>query len=162
MPGRPCSVCVHDEAHPINVALVQGESNRSIARSYGFSENAVRRHRRQHLPELLVKARDAVEAADAGDLLKELEDIRSHLRSLVGLAARDGKYSAAIAGEGVLLKRVELLAKLRQLLDERPQVNILIAPQVQQVIVEALRPYPEAGYAVADALDSVKERGEAG
>jgi hypothetical protein len=37
-------------------------------------------------------------------------------------------------------------------LDDRPQVNILIAPQVQQVIINALTPYPEARKAVVDAL----------
>jgi len=50
---------------------------------------------------------------------------------------------------------LELFAKLVGDLDERPQVNVLVAPewvQVRAAVLAALRPYPEARAAVADRL----------
>ena len=44
------------------------------------------------------------------------------------------------------------MAKLSGELDEGTTVNVLIAPTVQTVILEALTPYPRARQAVADRL----------
>ena len=49
-------------------------------------------------------------------------------------------------------KQIELQAKLIGELDDRPQVNLLLAPQwleLQVQILAALQPYPEAHLAVA-------------
>jgi hypothetical protein len=51
--------------------------------------------------------------------------------------------------------QLELLAKLLGDLDERPQINVLVAPewiQLRTTLLEALRPYPEARTAVLTAL----------
>jgi hypothetical protein len=49
-----------------------------------------------------------------------------------------------------------LIAKIKQLIDLAPKTEVvLISPHVQTVIIGALRPYPEARQAVADALASV-------
>ncbi|TAK32388.1 MAG: hypothetical protein EPO21_15335 [Chloroflexota bacterium] len=51
--------------------------------------------------------------------------------------------------------QTELLAKLLGELDERPQVNVLLAPEWQAMratLVDALSPFPDARSAVADAL----------
>ena len=52
-------------------------------------------------------------------------------------------------------KQIELQAKLIGELDDRPQVNLLVAPQWLELrvqILAALQPYPEARLAVAEAL----------
>lgn len=57
--------------------------------------------------------------------------------------------------------QLELIAKLIGQLDERPVVNLLIAPEwlsVRRVLVETLQPYPEAKAAVAARLVAL-ERG---
>lgn len=54
-----------------------------------------------------------------------------------------------------LRSQTELLAKLLGELDDRPQVNVLMAPEwlnVRTALLEALRPYPEARTAVAARL----------
>lgn len=51
--------------------------------------------------------------------------------------------------------QLELIAKLIGQLDDRPQVNILLAPEWQQLrsmMLDALAAYPEARIAIADAL----------
>ncbi len=57
-----------------------------------------------------------------------------------------------------LTAQVQLLAKLLGQLDERPQVNVLMAPewlQVRAALLTALAPYADARMAVAAALTSL-------
>lgn len=153
---RSCTVCTHDEGHAVNVALVQREPYRAIARQYGVSKDALQRHAAEHLPELLVKAKDAAERAEADDLLGEVRDLHVRTLSILDTAQEADDLRTALTAIREARGNLELLAKLRQLIDTAPTVNILIAPRVQQVIVQALAPYPEARLAVASALDSLE------
>jgi len=67
MPRR-CTECDHLDSHSIDETLATGAQYRSVARSYGLSESAVYRHKAEHLPARLLKAREIEEAARAGDL----------------------------------------------------------------------------------------------
>ncbi len=66
--ARPCSVCAHPERAAIDKALVAGESFRNIAERTGTSVAALSRHRADHLPEVLAKAKQARAAAHGADL----------------------------------------------------------------------------------------------
>src|SRR5215212_654344 len=72
MPRR-CTVCAHDESRQIDVALIQREPYRHIATRFGVSTGALQRHSREHIPRLLLRAREATEAADAERLRAELD-----------------------------------------------------------------------------------------
>ncbi len=63
--GRVCSVCLHAEREAIDKQLVAGLSYRNLAARYGLSSQALIRHRNEHLPETLVRAYEASEAARA-------------------------------------------------------------------------------------------------
>jgi transposase-like protein len=73
MPRR-CTVCDHSERHSIDEALVSGAAYRSVAKRFGLSESAVYRHKTEHLPAHLLKAREVEEVAqaDARNLLLQL------------------------------------------------------------------------------------------
>jgi hypothetical protein len=62
-------VCDHPESHSIDETLVTGASYRSVAKRFELSESAVYRHKTEHLPAHLLKAKEAEEAARADDLL---------------------------------------------------------------------------------------------
>jgi|SRR5215216_734079 len=62
MPRR-CSVCDHPERHSIDQALVGGAPYRSVAKRFGLSESAVYRHKTEHLPAYLLKAKEVEVAA---------------------------------------------------------------------------------------------------
>jgi hypothetical protein len=60
---------------------------------------------------------------------------------------------------GQLQSSLELLAKLAGQLDERPQLNVILAPEwqrVRRVLLEALLPFPDARTAVAARLTVVE------
>jgi transposase-like protein len=68
MPRR-CTVCDHPESHGIDEALVTGAPYRSVAKRFGLSESAVYRHKTEHLPAHLLKAKEVEDAARADNLL---------------------------------------------------------------------------------------------
>jgi len=74
MPRR-CSVCDHPERQKVDEALVTGAPYRSIAKQFALSESAVYRHKAEHLPARLAKAREAAEVAQADDLLAQVHNL---------------------------------------------------------------------------------------
>ena len=110
---RECTVCAHDLTHEINVALVQpGASNRRIASQYGVTERAIRNHRTEHIPELLLKASQATEAARADELLAQVEELRLKAMTVLEEAEEAHDHRMVLAAIDRASKQLELLAHL--------------------------------------------------
>jgi len=150
-----CSVCTHPDRAAIDAALVAGGSLRDIAGRHGVSKSAVDRHRDQHLPARLVKAREAEDVGQADTLLGQLQQLQTDARRIGRKAEDGGDLRTALAGIRELVRIVEITAKMVGELDERPVVNLVTAPEwvvARSVLLDALRPYPEARQAVASSL----------
>jgi len=153
--ARVCTVCVHDARAAIDAALVARGPLRGMARTFAVSEDALYRHKRDHLPAHLAKAEDAAEVAQADDLLREVRMLRGKAYSLLMKAEAAGDIRTALAGIREARGCLELLAKLLGELDERPTVNVLVAPEwlaVRAALLDALAPYPDARAAVSGRL----------
>jgi hypothetical protein len=157
--SRACTVCAHPDVFEINERLVGmggKRSNRSIAKQYGVGHSAVQRHR-EHIPKLLLQASQAEEIAQADTLLQRVEELFTEARGVLEAAKGDEDYPIVLAGIDRAHKQLELLAKLQgQLAQEgSPITNILVHPEfieARTLIIEALRPFPEAKGAVVKAL----------
>ena len=161
MPRR-CTVCDHPERHGIDEALVTGAPYRSVAKQFGLSESAVYRHKADHLPSPLLKAREVEEAARADDLLEQVRNLQAHALDILERAERAGDLRTALAAISQARGNLELLGKLAGELDERPVVNVLLSPQwvtIRTTMLEALAAYPEARVAVAESLMEIEESG---
>jgi hypothetical protein len=157
MPRR-CTACDHPERHGIDEALVSGAPYRSVAKRFGLSESAVYRHKTEHLPAHLLKAKEAQEVAQADDLLEQVRNLQTHALDILERAEKTGDLRTALAAISQARGNLELLGKLAGELDERPVVNLNISPQwleLRAVIVGALEPHPAAHGAVVRALESV-------
>ncbi len=154
---RECTVCGHDLSHESNVALVQpGASNRRIASQFGVTERAIRNHRTEHLPELLLKASAAVEVAAADDLLAEVRGLQARTLAILEASEETNEHRIALAAIREALTNLELLAKLLGELDDRPVVNLTVSPEwleLRAVIVGVLDTHPDARGAVLRALE---------
>jgi hypothetical protein len=156
MPRR-CTVCDHLERHGIDEALVTGAAYRSVAKRFELSESAVYRHKIEHLPAQLLKAREVEEVAQADDLLDQVRNLQAHALDILERAEKAGDLRTALAAISQARGNLELLGKLAGELDERPVVNLNIAPEwleLRAVIVGALEPHPAAHRAVLRALES--------
>jgi transposase-like protein len=155
MPRR-CTVCDHPERNGIDQALVTGAPYRSVAKRFGLSESAVYRHKIEHLPAHLLKAKEVEEVAQADDLLNQVRNLQTHALDILHRAEKAGDLRTALAAISQARGNLELLGKLAGELDERPVVNLNVSPEwleLRTVIVGALEPYSEARGAVLRAIE---------
>ena len=153
---QACTICTHAERRAIDKELVAGHlANRRIATQRTLSEASVRRHAATHLPAHLVKAAEADDVRHALDVVQQLKAINGASLAILSDARRTGNADTALKAIDRIQRQIELQAKLLGELDERPQVNVLVAPewlQVRATLLEALRAYPEARTTVSERL----------
>src|SRR5688572_31413541 len=157
MPRR-CTVCDHPQRHIIDEALVSGTPYRSVAKRFELSESAVYRHKTEHLPAHLLKAREVEEAARADDLLDQVRHLQAYALDILERAENAGDLRTALAAISQARGNLELLGKLAGELDERPVVNLNVALEwleLRAVIVGALEPYSDARGAVLRAIEGL-------
>jgi hypothetical protein len=155
---RSCTICEHPDRESIDKALVGDVSNRSVASLYDVSEAAVRRHKSNHLPAKLVLAQQAEEAAEAGELLDQVQDLQARTLAILEAAEETSQHRTALAAIREARSNLELLAKLLGELDDRPQINVLVSSEwleLRAVIVGALQPHSEARGAVLAAIEGI-------
>jgi hypothetical protein len=109
---RLCTVCSSPEREAINEALVAGEVYRGIARRFAVSEDALARHRKDHIPTALTKAVEAKEVATAGDLLAQIQDLQQRAMAMLTRAEETEDTRAQCAAHRECRGHLELLAKL--------------------------------------------------
>ena len=153
---RTCTVCSHASRKAIDKALLDGEPVRALASRYvPLKSSSIQRHKDEHLPAKMAKAKAANEVSQADDLLAHVRALEGKALSLLKQAEGEGDFRTALAGVREARACVELLAKLRGELDTRPQINLTLSGewlQVRAVIIGALSDYPDARQNVARAL----------
>ena len=124
--ARTCKCCTHPKRAELDRELVANHRPyRSIAQDFAVSPDSVFRHQRDHLPKLLVQAAEAMEVAQADDLIAELKQLNAKARELAAKAENAGDYRTALMAVRELTRLLELTAKLTGELDERAQHNEL-------------------------------------
>jgi hypothetical protein len=155
MPRR-CTVCTHPDRESIDEALVGGTALSALSAKYRVSEDAVGRHKGNHLPAKLVMAQAAEEVTQADSLLEQVRDLQSRAYGILDKAEGTGELRTALGAIREARGNLELLAKLLGELDERPTVNVTVSPEwleLRTVIVGALEPHPAARESVLRALE---------
>ncbi len=162
--ARPCSVCHHPERPAIDQGLVSGASSYHLAARYGVSPDAISRHFAAHVPAALVQAQEAEDVAHAIDVVKQLKAINLAAVSILAEARKSKDHDTALKAIDRIQRQIELQARLLGELDDRPQVNVLVAPEwlaVRSAVLAALAPYPAARVAVANRLVMLDASAEA-
>ena len=159
---RVCTVCTHPDRPAIDQVLVNHRPFRDIARHFGVSKDAALCHHDEHLPAALAKAQAAEDVRQAIDVLGQLRAINAATLAVLAAARKTGDGDLALKAVDRVQRQIELQAKLLGELDERPTVNVLVAPEwlrVRAVLLEVLRDYPDARTAVAARLAALEGRG---
>jgi hypothetical protein len=158
---RTCTICGHPQRAAIEAALVSGMALRNIAKQNGLSATALFRHKEEHIAAAVAQAQEARAEAQALDVVKQLKAINATAMAILAEARKRRDDETALKAMDRIHKQLELQAKLLGDLDERPQVNILVAPEwlaVRAALLAALAPHPEARMAVAHALAALEQR----
>lgn len=146
---KPCPVCVSPSRAAIERDILLLRSPTEVGRRWKLARKSISVHRDRDMDPLAGVDMDA----DTSTLTR-VEDLTHRLEAVLADTPRGPVY-ANMAGQ--LRQSLELVARLRRELDERPQIAILQAPEwlsVREVVFQALAPYPEARAAVASALSA--------
>jgi hypothetical protein len=171
--ARPCTICIHDQRAEIDQALAAGKPFRYVSERFGTSRSAACRHKKDHLAPHLARALEEANGARAADLVREqeakkareigqaldvvrqLQAINAACLEILKKSRASGKDTVSLGAVDRIHRQIELQARLLGELQDGQTVNVLVAPewhQVRLVVVEALRPFPDARAAVAQAL----------
>jgi transposase-like protein len=161
MPRR-CTVCDHPQRQAIDEILVTGAPYRSVAKRFDLSESSVYRHKTEHLPVHLLKAKEVEAAARADDLLEQVRNLQTHALDILERAEKAGDLRTALAAISQARGNLELLAKLSGELQQEGTVNLHLSPEyleVRTAILVAVEPYPEAARAISRAMLGIEGNG---
>ena len=109
----------------IDRSLVDGEGYRAVAQRCGISPDAVFRHKTNHLPKLLIKAKDAEAVVHASSLMNRVEKIMARCELIAETSTKAGDWTPAIAASRELRGCLELLGKLSGEIQTGTKVGIL-------------------------------------
>ena len=154
---RSCTICSHESRDAIEDAFITGQAKRRIAAQHGVTEQALRRHLREHLPTLLALARDAERAARADTLLDRIEALQSRTEEALAKAESSDNLFATFRGISEMRHNLELIGEITKELNRTPTLNLSVNPEwveLRTVIVGALEPHPEARDSVLRAIRS--------
>ncbi len=162
---RVCTICRHPDRAAIDAALVEGATGyRDIGRRSNVGKDALGRHRAQHLPKAIVRAKEAVDVGHAIDIVQQLQLVNATALGILqdaylrtGGDTRRKDPATALKALAEVRRQIELQARLLGELKDGPQVSVgvVLSPEwvsVRAVLMAALAPFPEARAAVAEQL----------
>lgn len=159
--GRKCTVCSHLKRAAIDQALLDdSEPVVGIAERYSLSATAVARHRDTHLAERLAAVAERNANADirqALDVIGQLREINEATKDVLKVARDKENHGLALRAIDRLQQQIELQAKLIDLINDAPTINVTVSPQwieLRTTIIAALENYPEARQSVTQALQA--------
>lgn len=167
--GVECNCCKHPDRASIELGLSNRVALRVLSKRYGISIDSLHRHRHKHMSpqltaQLMQRGRlsevdlEQLRITESEGILHHLVATRGRLYKAMDAADELGNHMDAARISGVLLKNLELTAKLLgDLQTGSSQVNILVLPEyhgLRVAIMQALKMFPEARAAVAQALQN--------
>lgn len=123
---RICTICAHLDRDSIEAELLAGKPFREIAGRFRTSPAALFRHRHAHLPDRLLKAREAVEVSKADTLIQQIEDLQITAQQILKKAESDGDLRTALAGVKELSRLIEMVAKMTRELRSKQSSDVTV------------------------------------
>ena len=140
-------------------AFITGIPKTRIAANNGVTEQALRRHLREHLPPLLALARDAERASRADSLLDRIEALQARTLAILEATEETHDHRVALAAIREARSNLELIGEVTRELDRTPTLNLHLNPEwleLRTVIVAALERHTQAR---GDVLRAISEAG---
>lgn len=158
---RVCSVCAHKDKGFIDAALAaKTTSYAALARMYGLSRDAVRRHAVEgHVGRAMIRAQAAKEVAEGDNLLGQVTDLLTKAKDILEKSFNESDWDVALKAIREALRCMTLLGQLNGEIQagNTTNINLLVNPawiSIKAVILESLSDFPDALDRVADALEA--------
>ena len=123
---QKCSVCSHPQKRQIDEALLISTTPlRTIADQFGVSKTALLRHKADHIPTDLVKAKQADEICRAESLFDKLITLKNDAQRITEKAENNDDLKTALSGIREQSRIIEILAKMENLI-QQPQIDLTV------------------------------------
>ena len=171
---RKCSGCIHKDRQSIENARANGQPLSLISAKFGINISTLRRHLELHarhllpevvpespLPDLEPPSEDEEETEEDAAAQVSVEEAQTMLRTYRAMAKRlEARLNVAVIPKdvamlsGTLLRVNQSIARLtgEGEITEAMVIRSAAFGRIMAVWEEALRPFPEAAKAVAEAL----------
>jgi hypothetical protein len=159
---RVCTICSHPARENIDSALVCRLPYRYIAQRFDVSKDALSRHLNDHLAEYVQQALAKYGEEKGVKVLDKVAGNIDRLEAFLERAEAEENGHEFRANAAEMRKQLELLAKLQGELAQEGQVNIHMNAEwleLRVVILDALRPFPEARRSVMRAIEGASKNG---
>ena len=157
--GRKSKIEAHPQRNIIITRLASGEEYSDIVRDIpDLTWDDLDYYKQNKLPEIISKSPDLKAEAEGirgNDTLAEVRDLKVRAMTILEAAQDSGDLKAALLAIREARSCLELCMKAEGLVDDRPQINILLNPQwvtLRTTIIKALENHPAAREAVLDAI----------
>jgi DNA-binding Lrp family transcriptional regulator len=150
----PCKLCAAPERLDYEKKLATGLLTEvDAARMLNISQQAVSRHMRNHLAPRLEKRIAAKLEKEDDSIVAALKKSRAKILAICDAALADGDYNAAIRALSTEIQSLALEGKVTNAYTDAPTIQVAFVEnpefhELQQQLVEALAPYPDACEAV--------------
>jgi hypothetical protein len=123
---QKCSVCIHPKKNEIDETLLLSTTPlRTIADQFGVSKTALLRHKADHIPTDLVKAKQADEICRAESLLDKLVSLKDDAARITEKAEINDDLKTALSGIREQSRIIEILAKMQGQI-QQPQIDLTV------------------------------------
>ncbi|HEV2125886.1 MAG TPA: hypothetical protein VGW38_24275 [Chloroflexota bacterium] len=112
---RRCTVCTHPDLATIDEALVSGAVFRAIAQRFALSEDALKRHKADHLSKSLAVAQQQAEIVRGDALTNRLAWLDNETVALFAQAKSGGQVGVALLALREYRANTELRVKVQAL-----------------------------------------------
>jgi hypothetical protein len=107
-----CTICNGPNKEAIDKALLAGTPYRHIASQYGTSTGALQRHKKDHLPHALIKAKEVQEIAHGDALVAQMADLNRRTLRILEDAEKDKDAQTALKAIREIRGNLELSGKM--------------------------------------------------
>ena len=154
-----CTVCKNAARNEIDQKLIDGASTRGIAGQYGLSDSSVSRHKLEHIPDRLVRAKDEMEILESNNLAHHVNFLYKNTLDILDASKSTNDLSTALKAIKEARGFLELVVKASEILFKSQQESTAerdIA-KLRITILRLLQPYPEVKLAVAKGLMEITD-----
>jgi hypothetical protein len=136
--SRVCTICTHPERAGIDKALAAGEAIPAIVARYSteactIGRMALLRHREEHLPASVQKAREAEDVAHAIDIVKQLKAINQVSVAILHEARQAADPHTALKAIDRIQRQIELQGRLLGQLGENQTQSVHLT-RIEQLL----------------------------
>jgi hypothetical protein len=123
---QKCTICIHPQREEIDEKLLLSATPlRTIADQFGVSKTALLRHKADHIPTDLVKAKDAKEICRAESLLDKLASLKFDAERITQKAEIKDDLKTALSGIREQSRIIEILAKMQGQI-QQPKIDLTV------------------------------------